>query len=121
LRKISDGDIVYWVLDQESSNKDIITVFGSMHFPIIQISKMDMLDGYRSMGLTKILEKTWFCHTPVRGEPCGVCNPCKHAIQEGLDFKIPSAGLKRHEFEMKYREFFWFKCWKKIRYRICGY
>jgi len=121
LRKINSGDLAYWVLDQENSNKDILTIFGSMHFPIIQISKMEMLDGYRIMGFSEILEKTWFCHTPVRGEPCGVCNPCRHAIQEGLGFKIPSAGLIRHEFEMKYRNLFWFKFWKKIRYRIYGY
>lgn len=121
LKKINDRGLVYWILDQDNSSKDAITIFGSMHFPIIQLSKIDMLERYRSSGFSGIVEKTWFCHTPVRGEPCGVCNPCKHAIQEGLDFKIPSAGLKRHEFEMKYREFFWFKCWKKIRYRICGY
>ncbi len=121
LRKINDCGLVYWVLDKGGSSKDIITVFGSMHFPIIQLSKMDMLNGYRSMGFSEIMGKTWFCHTPVNGEPCGVCNPCNHAIKEGLDFKITPGGIERHEFEIKWQKFFWFKVWKKIRYRVYGY
>jgi hypothetical protein len=82
---------------------------------------MDMLDGYRNMVFSEIMEKTWFCHTPVHGEPCGVCNPCSHAIEEGLVFKISPAGLERNKLEMKYQQSSWYRGWKKIRYRIYGY
>lgn len=42
----------------------------------------------------EILEKTWFCHHPIshpfkKGVPCGICNPCKVAIEEGFGHKIP--------------------------------
>ena len=121
LKKINEGGLVYWILNEEKSSRDIFTVFGSMHFPIIELSKVDMLEGYKQMGLYETMKKTWFCHTPVRGEPCGVCNPCKHVIKEGLSFRIPPAGMERHKIEIHYNNEGWFKYWKKIRYRIYGY
>jgi hypothetical protein len=33
---------------------------------------------------------TWFCHTPAQdGLPCGFCNPCQYAIQDGFAWRIP--------------------------------
>lgn len=121
LREINDSGLIYRVLDQDNSNTDILALFGSMHFPIIHLSKMEMLENYRNMGFSKVMEKTWFCHTPINGETCGVCNPCKQAIEKGLGFKVSAAGLKRNELELKYQRFLWFKIWKKFRYRIYGY
>lgn len=121
LKEINDRGLIYRVLDQDTSNEDLITLFGSMHFPMIHLHKMEILESYRNMGFSKVMEKTWSCHTPVNGEACGVCNPCKHAIEEGLGFKFSAAGLKRNELELKYQRFSWFRLWKKIRYRIYGY
>lgn len=121
LMKICKSDLVYWTLDEKKSSKDILTVFGSLRFPIIELSKMDMLDGYKRLGFFETMKKTWFCHTPVRGEPCGVCNPCKHVIKEGLSFRIPPAGMERHKTEIHFINSGWFKYWKKVRYRISGY
>ena len=31
-----------------------------------------------------MISKTWFCHNPIRGKPCGYCNSCMYTIEEGL-------------------------------------
>ena len=121
LKKIIDGDLVYWILDEEKSSRDVMTVFGSLHFPIIEITKLDMLENYYRMGFSETMKKTWFCHTPVHGEPCGVCSPCRQAIKAGLAFRVPPAGMERHKKEMYFNHSGLFKYWKKIRYKVYGY
>ncbi len=121
LKKIIDGDLVYWILDEENSSRDVMTVFGSLHFPLIETTKLEMLEEYKQMGFTETMKKTWFCHTPVSGEPCGVCNPCRQAIDAGLAFRIPPAGIKRHKKELYFSHSELFKYWKKIRYKVYGY
>jgi hypothetical protein len=121
IKKVREGDIDYWILDNEKSSSDLIKVFGEFHFPIINITKIDMVEEYKRLGFTKTMIKTWFCHTPVNNEPCGVCNPCKTVVEEGLSFRIPPAGMKRHETEMKFGHQKWFEYWKKIRFRFAGF
>jgi 7-cyano-7-deazaguanine synthase len=121
LKKIIEGDLVYWILDEANSSRDVMTVFGSLRFPIIEITKLEMLEKYRVMGFSETMKKTWFCHTPVNGEPCGVCSPCRQAIEAGLAFRVPPAGLDRHKKDMHFSHSGWFKYWKKIRYRVYGF
>ena len=40
----------------------------------------------------EIIEKTWFCHRPIFGRPCGRCGPCKDALNEGLNWRVPIFG-----------------------------
>lgn len=121
LKKVIENDHVYWELDEENSSRDVLTVFGSLHFPIIEITKLDMLERYREMGFSDTMKKTWFCHTPVNGQPCGVCSPCTQTIESGLGFRIPAEGMARHKKEMEFINKRWFKYWKKVRFRIYGY
>jgi hypothetical protein len=46
------------------------------------------------------MELTWFCHRPIRGEPCGVCNPCIYTIQEGLGVRVPASGRRRYRMRV---------------------
>ena len=55
---------------------------------------------YKRLGYSETMKKTWFCHTTVKGEPCGVCSPCRQTIEAGLSFRISRAGLERHEKEL---------------------
>jgi len=121
LKQVKEGDIDYWILDDDKSSKDLIKVFGAFHFPVINITKLRMVEEYKRLGFTEAMKKTWFCHTPVKNKPCGVCNPCKQVIEEGLSFRIPPAGMKRHEAEMKFGHQKWFEYWKKIRFKVEGY
>ena len=121
--KISNGDISYYNLDKEKSDKDLVTVFGDFHFPdtLFEITKLGMIEEYNKLGFGETMNKTWFCHNPVRDEPCGVCTPCKLVIEEGLAFRLSPAGLKRYETDVKFGNHLWFKILKKIRLRIAGF
>lgn len=121
IKHIMEGDLDYWILDNEKSCKDLIKIFGAFHFPVINITKIEMVEEYKRLGFSEAMNRTWFCHTPVKNEPCGVCNPCKQVIEEGLSFRIPPAGTKRNATDMRLGNKKWFKYIKKIRFRIKGY
>jgi 7-cyano-7-deazaguanine synthase len=118
-----EGLLSYVVFDESRSDKDLLAVFGNLHFPlsIREKTKLELIDDYKLLGLEGIMLKTWFCHNPVNGAPCGVCNPCKIVIKDGLSFRMPADSLKRNEIEMKYGAKLWFKLWKKIRWRLKCY
>lgn len=71
-------------------NKDSIAypVAKWFSFPIVGLTKLDMLAYARKHNFVHILEKTWFCFKPVRNKPCGLCHPCKVAIEQGRNIKF---------------------------------
>ncbi|MFZ0281126.1 MAG: hypothetical protein WAL29_05720, partial [Bacteroidales bacterium] len=123
IKRMKEGDLLYGVIDPEQSNEDLIRIFGNFHLPLplFETTKLEMREEYIGMGFGETMYRTWFCHTPVKNEPCGVCNPCKAVVEEGLAFRISSAGMKRYRTEMKFGNYFWFKFLKKIRHRLVRY
>jgi glycosyltransferase involved in cell wall biosynthesis len=123
LNKITEEKVNYLVIDKKKSDQDLVKLFGDFRFPLElrEVTKLDMVNEYRKMGFEDVMNKTWFCHNPVKNEPCGVCNPCKAVVKEGLSFRLTPAGLVRHKTEMKYGNQAWFKYYKKIRWRLSGY
>jgi hypothetical protein len=123
LKNFTDKNFSYCIIDEEKSSADLIKVFGSFHFPLplFEITKSEMHVDYKNMGFEETMFKTWFCHRPVNNEPCGICNPCKSVIEEGLSFRLSEAGLKRYSDNIKYEDLFWYKYFRKIRRRIVGY
>ena len=87
----------YYVIDNERSSQDLIRVFGAFRFPVIDKTKLEMIEGFKQLGFEQTMHKTWFCFTPLDGRPCGACNPCRSAIEEGLRFRFTDAALKRYE------------------------
>jgi hypothetical protein len=65
------------------------TLFGDFSFPLFGVDKVEVGRQADSAGWSEIMEMTWFCHTPVRGRPCGVCAPCVYTIEEGLARRVP--------------------------------
>ncbi|WP_342316727.1 hypothetical protein [Lysobacter sp. FW306-1B-D06B] len=65
------------------------TLFGCFSFPLFRVDKREIEHQARAGGWTGIMEMTWFCHTPVRGRPCGICAPCVYTIEEGLARRVP--------------------------------
>jgi 7-cyano-7-deazaguanine synthase in queuosine biosynthesis len=55
----------------------------------INISKAEMEKIAVDNGFLSILEKTWFCHYPKFGNPCGICFPCQLIMRNKLYNKIP--------------------------------
>ncbi len=106
LLKIKNKETTYYVVDRENSSADLIKVFGNFRlpYPLYDITKLEMTEDYKELGFEHTMSTTWFCHTPIRNKPCGVCNPCKAVIGEGLTFRMPLSALKRHERLKKYGE-----------------
>jgi hypothetical protein len=66
------------------------TLFHRFNFSIIGMTKLQMAEYAKEQGWERIMHMTWFCFTPKRdGTPCGKCNPCRYAIEEGLGWRIP--------------------------------
>ncbi len=100
VKKVSNEDKGdYFALDQECQNDDLIKVFGNYHFPLLHYTKLGMRDEADAHGFTEIMKDTWFCHTPISGEPCGLCNPCKYSIEEGMKHRFSTNAINRYRYE----------------------
>jgi hypothetical protein len=71
-------------------------MFKYFRFPIIEWSKLEMQTIAKQNNFHDIMEHTWFCHSPKSQQPCGICNPCRIAIKEGMWKSIPLTGLLRN-------------------------
>lgn len=77
-------------LNAKFYESDEYTVFRYFSFPVLNITKLDMLEKTKNCGWEKIMSMTWFCHRPTKGNrPCGICNPCQYTMEEGLGWRIP--------------------------------
>jgi 7-cyano-7-deazaguanine synthase in queuosine biosynthesis len=88
----------YYVLDKDKSSEDLIQVFGNFHFPILSDSKLEMKEWAINSGLIDIMNKTWFCFKPINNKPCGRCNPCTYAIEEGMEYRFSKSAMRRYRF-----------------------
>lgn len=74
-------------------------IFARFRFPILEYSKTRMRDIARRHGFIDILEKSWFCHRPINGVPCGMCSPCIYTIKEGMRYRLPRESLFRYHLD----------------------
>ena len=88
---------IYCVVDIEKSSVDIVNIFGNFHFPIVNLTKLEMRDEYIRLGSGDIIDMTWFCHRPKGNEPCGICPPCGFVVEEGLSYRLSPKALKRYK------------------------
>lgn len=64
-------------------------LFGCFTYPLFDFTKLEMARMAEERGWLDIMRKTWFCHHPKHGKPCGLCNPCRYTIAEGLGWRVP--------------------------------
>jgi hypothetical protein len=76
----------YRLVGDDLGDMDILKYF---LFPLYDLTKVDMQRQAQAYGFADIMEKTWFCFKPKRGRPCGCCNPCTYAMQQGMAWRIP--------------------------------
>jgi len=81
-------------LDKDRKTESEELLFNCFSFPLLNLSKMDMVAMAERSGWMDILNRTWFCHRPVNiplfgPVPCGGCNPCIVAIEEGFGGRVP--------------------------------
>ncbi len=121
-KKIRKGEVSYFIMDKENSSPDLVKVFGNYHFPhpLFETTKLQMVDLYKQWGYEKVMSKTWFCHTPINNEPCGLCTPCMAAMLEGLSFRLPPKGIRRYHYKQKYGDTRWFRLFMKYRLKLAN-
>ena len=73
-----------------------LRMFSCFRFPIPQYTKVDLQRMATEYGFIDIMERTWFCHTPINGQPCGLCVPCQVTIEHGMRRRIPFTSQVRH-------------------------
>jgi 7-cyano-7-deazaguanine synthase in queuosine biosynthesis len=96
IRRESGGDTTFEI-DKKHEGTDIFRVFKDIRLPILDISKIRMVEISKAAGFNDLMELSWFCHTPRRsGAPCGRCNPCICAIEEGLAWRLPWVSRARY-------------------------
>ena len=87
-------------LDGKKPDSDIYRVFRYFRFPLILTTKLEMKKIAKENGFLDLMNLTWFCHTPIKGRPCGRCNPCVGTIRDGLGYRIPWVGHIRYQRRM---------------------
>ncbi|UHQ18873.1 hypothetical protein LVB87_11845 [Lysobacter sp. KIS68-7] len=78
-----------WRLRPDCPDADLRTVIGPFALPGLMTKKQETSEAAARNGWTDLLEMTWFCHSPRGGQPCGLCNPCQYAMEQGFDWRIP--------------------------------
>lgn len=78
-----------WKLNPQMADTDAFRIFGRLRFPNIRISKLEMEAKAREYGFIDLLAKSWFCHRPRHGKPCGTCNPCCLTMHFRLAWRLP--------------------------------
>jgi hypothetical protein len=87
-----------YTLEPSCQDADIAAAFKYMTFPILDLDKKFEIDYYNQNGYKKVLKKTWFCFTPIDGEPCGQCWNCMDCVREGVQLDwFSQKALKRYE------------------------
>jgi hypothetical protein len=64
-------------------------LFRYFSFPLFRVDKLEIGRKAEAEDWSAIMDMTWFCHTPLRGRPCGICPPCVYTIEEGLARRVP--------------------------------
>ena len=94
ISQIQNEDRYEFVPNEEGSATDL--VMGRFIYPIIKYTKKDMERIGRENGWLDIMKLSWFCHYPINGKPCGLCNPCRDAMRYGMEWRMPDESQERY-------------------------
>lgn len=75
-----------------------LSLFERFEFPLFGMTKLKMRELADAHGWRALMEMTWFCYDPTpAGLPCGVCNPCTYAIEDGMLWRLPLRARARRQ------------------------
>lgn len=83
-------------LDPEHTTPECMLVMGNFRFPIIHLTEDEILENLRSWGCEDILSMIWFCHEPLKGQPCGMCRACQQKMEGHMEALLPEKAHKRY-------------------------
>ena len=81
-------------------------LLGNFTFPIGGRTEEDMVNAIHTWGYEDIMSMIWFCHSPIHGKACGMCNPCRIKIEGGMEWLLPEDSRKRYRIHTKVRKLF---------------
>lgn len=93
--RASDGSKT-WRLPEHHESPNLV-MFERFSFPNLWLTKSDMLAAADNSGFLPILELSWFCHYPVRDQPCGACSVCRHVMDAGMPQRFSRSGMLRNK------------------------
>jgi hypothetical protein len=104
------GEDAYYQVDEIHEGSDGHTLLRWFHFPVFDLSKLDMQTIARQEGFEEFLQMTWFCHSPrANSRPCGVCNPCIHTMKDGMGARFPFTSRLRYHLRIRARVRDWLR------------
>lgn len=85
------------VIDSDRSSEDCNLLFGGFRFPIIDVTEVEMVNNIKQWGYEDIMKMIWFCHSPIKGRPCGICRPCQQKMECNMQFLLPRSSQRRYK------------------------
>ena len=69
--------IIDYNIDTELSKSEARLLFKNLLMPktLWNMTKTEEVQEIKKIGFEEVINKTWFCHNPIFGMPCGNCNP----------------------------------------------
>lgn len=83
-------------VNPHTSSRECCLLFQNISFPLISRTETDMAAAVQEWGHESLMEKIWFCHNPIKGEPCGYCRPCQQKMECEMNWLLPISGQKRY-------------------------
>lgn len=102
----------YYKVDKQKASKELYDLLGNLKYPILDYTKLEIKDIAEKEGFADIMNETWFCHSPINNEPCGICNPCKYVIEEGMSYRLSNKAMIRNKMGKPY------KYYRKIKEKL---
>lgn len=86
-----------WIIDPDRSSEECNLLFGGFRFPIINVTEVEMVNNIKQWGYEDIMKMIWFCHSPIKGRPCGICRPCQQKMECNMQFLLPRSSQRRYK------------------------
>ena len=94
------------IVDQDASSDECNKLFGNMRFPIADKTEKEMIENIKNWGYEDVMKNLWFCHAPIKEQPCGMCRPCQQKMECGMEFLLPQKAQKRYRIFSKIKNLF---------------
>ena len=86
----------FYYLNTQKATPEAKLVFQNMFFPVIDTTEVQMRKNFESWGYHDIMQNTWFCHSPINGQPCGLCRPCEEKMSSDMESLLPPKAQTRY-------------------------
>lgn len=86
----------YTDVDLSRADPNLKLLWSGFTFPVLGLSKLEMLTFIKRWGYQDIFVHTWSCDQG-GAEPCGICHNCCIKWDSGLQATFPPSAVRNHE------------------------